>query len=212
MWTLRRGLLAAVLLSAVAATVLEPVVLGQQTAAGAIAGTVRDGSGAGLPGVTVTVLLPDGATAASTTTDSGGAYTIDEAPSASIAAPDLTILSDSTSGSERTLRFRVTPKRGVRLVAVHLADGGRLFRATVGGRAVPSDWLDANPFGIVYHAPAADGVEMTFVAPAGPVKLRVSDGSDGLAGLPEFIPRPADVSAVGSHSSDLVLVARTLTL
>ena len=80
MWTLRRGLLAAVLLSAVAATVLEPVVLGQQTAAGAIAGTVRDGSGAGLPGVTVTVLLPDGATAASTTTDSGGAYTLSVPP------------------------------------------------------------------------------------------------------------------------------------
>jgi hypothetical protein len=143
---------------------------------------------------------------------SGPTYTVGDAPAASLPAPELTVLSDETAGSQRTLRFRVQPKRGVRLVAVHLADGGRLFRATVGGRAVPSDWLQANPFGIVYHAPAADGVEMTFVAPAGPVKLRVSDGSDGLAGLPEYIPRPADVSAVGSHSSDLVLVARTLTV
>ena len=80
MWTLRRGLLAVALLSAVVATVLEPAVLGQQTAAGAIAGTVRDASGAGLPGVTVTVLLPDGATVASTTTDSGGAYTLSVPP------------------------------------------------------------------------------------------------------------------------------------
>jgi hypothetical protein len=76
MWTLRRGLLAVVLLSALAATVREPAVLGHQTAAGVIAGTVRDGSGSGVPGVTVSVVLPDGATAASATTDSGGAYTL----------------------------------------------------------------------------------------------------------------------------------------
>ena len=42
--------------------------------------------------------------------------------------------------------------------------------------------------------------------------LRVIDGSDGLAGLPGFEPRPDGVDAAGSHSSDLVVVSATVPL
>jgi hypothetical protein len=38
------------------------------------------------------------------------------------------------------------------------------------------------------------------------------DGSDGLADLPGFRPRPADVGVAGSHTSELVAVAQTYTL
>jgi hypothetical protein len=44
----------------------------------------------------------------------------------------------------------------------------------------------------------------------GSLALWVCDGSDGLEGLPGFRLRPDDVSAAGSHSSDLVLVSRTV--
>ena len=37
------------------------------------------------------------------------------------------------------------------------------------------------------------------------------DGSDGLADLPGFQPRPVGVGIEGSHDSELVLVARTST-
>jgi hypothetical protein len=36
--------------------------------------------------------------------------------------------------------------------------------------------------------------------------FRALDGSDGLSGLPGFVPRPADIGVEGSHTSELVLV------
>ena len=47
---------------------------------------------------------------------------------------------------------------------------------------------------------------------AGPVTVRVMDGSDGLDGLPGFTPRPPGVGIQGSHTSELVLVAKTYTV
>jgi hypothetical protein len=44
------------------------------------------------------------------------------------------------------------------------------------------------------------------------VTLRVTDGSDGLSGLPGFEPRPAGLGVEGSHDSELVLVARTYVI
>ncbi len=46
----------------------------------------------------------------------------------------------------------------------------------------------------------------------GPLRLRVMDASDGLSALPGFFPRPADVGIVGSHSSEMLAVARTYPL
>jgi len=45
-----------------------------------------------------------------------------------------------------------------------------------------------------------------------PVPLRAMAGSDGLDGLPGFQPRPPGVGVEGSHTSELVLVAKTYTL
>ena len=61
---------------------------------------------------------------------------------------------------------------------------------------------------MTFHAPPAGGLQASFtVAGDGPVTLRAIDGSDGLDGLPGFEPRPEDVDAAGTHSSDLVVVA-----
>jgi len=38
------------------------------------------------------------------------------------------------------------------------------------------------------------------------------DGSDGLDGLPGFVPRPEGVGKLGSHTSELVLVAKNHTI
>ena len=45
-----------------------------------------------------------------------------------------------------------------------------------------------------------------------PVTLRVLDGSDGLDGLPGFTPRPPGVGIAGSHTSEMAVVGRTVTL
>jgi hypothetical protein len=66
---------------------------------------------------------------------------------------------------------------------------------------------------VTFHAPPDDGVQARFsVEGDGAARLRVIDGSDGLDGLPGFTPRPDDVDAAGSHSSDLVLVSATTSL
>jgi hypothetical protein len=38
------------------------------------------------------------------------------------------------------------------------------------------------------------------------------DGSDGLESVPGFKPRPPGVGIVGSHTSELLAVAKTYTL
>jgi hypothetical protein len=68
-------------------------------------------------------------------------------------------------------------------------------------------------FGLEFHAPPADGFELTLVMTGPePLKLRLVDGSDGLDGLPGFRPRPASVGVAGTHTSDLVAGAITATI
>ncbi|MEU4239584.1 M28 family peptidase [Actinoplanes sp. NPDC026619] len=135
------------------------------------------------------------------------------AQSASLPAPKLTLLSDTRSGDSRVLRLRLQPQRTVRLTTLHVAAGVKVTAATIGGRAMTIGKVaDDGPwgFGFVFHAPPADGVEVTLtVQTAGQVKFRAMDGSDGLTALPGFTARPAGVGIVGSHSSEMLAVAAT---
>ncbi|MEU4771290.1 M28 family peptidase [Micromonospora sp. NPDC023644] len=138
------------------------------------------------------------------------------AQAANLPAPKLEVLADATAGPERTLRLRLVPQRQVRLTTLHVdAATATVLRAEVAGRAVPVEPGEGRwGFGLVFHAPPPEGVEVTLtVAPkAGQVALRAMDASDGLAALPGFRPRPPDVGIVGSHSSEMLAVARTYPL
>jgi hypothetical protein len=145
------------------------------------------------------------------------------AEAASLLPPAMEVLSD-TAGADgaRTVRLRLKPQRNpVRLMSLHVdASSTAVERAVVAGRpvsaaegAVGDDWA----FGMVFHAPPPEGIEVELVlrpggGGTGPVRVRVMDGSDGLAGLPGFRPRPAEVGVAGSHTSELVAVAQTYTL
>jgi hypothetical protein len=135
---------------------------------------------------------------------------------ADLPAPEVETVSDTVVGGQRQITVRVTPQRpGVRLLALDLAvDGGTVTRAQAAGRDVPAEALGEDHLWITFHAPpATGGLQATFgVDGDGPVDLRVIDGSDGLAGLPGYEPRPAGVDAAGTHSSDLVLVSATTSL
>ena len=138
------------------------------------------------------------------------------AQAADLPAPKLTTLADTTVGDVRTLRLRLEPQRTVRLTTLHVSTGNAaVLRATVAGRPVEgtTEPVEGWGFGVVFHAPPAEGVEIELVLRAdGPVTLRAMDASDGLTGLPGFQPRPAGVGVVGSHSSEMVAVARTYRL
>ncbi|HEX5204725.1 MAG TPA: M28 family peptidase [Actinoplanes sp.] len=142
-----------------------------------------------------------------------------QAQVAALAAPKLTLESDTRSGDSRVLKLRLQPQRQVRLTTLHVESGATVTAATVGGRALPAEKLavkqDGGPwgFGIVFHAPPAEGVEITLtVRASGPVRFRAMDGSDGLTALPGFRARPTGVGIVGSHTSELLAVAKTYTL
>ncbi|MFF5175295.1 M28 family peptidase [Micromonospora sp. NPDC000089] len=147
---------------------------------------------------------------------------VGDAPRANLPAPAVQVLADTTSGGERTLRLRLTPQRTVRLVSLHVdTDTATVTRAEVAGRTVPGGSQQNSEetgnrwgFGIVFHAPPPEGIEITLtVTPRKPkVVVRAMDASDGLDGLPGFRPRPADVGVVGSHTSEMLAVARTYPL
>ncbi|MFE9192651.1 M28 family peptidase [Micromonospora sp. NPDC007208] len=135
------------------------------------------------------------------------------AQSANLPAPKLEVVADATSGGERTLRLRLTSQRAARLATLHVdTSTATVLRAEVAGRSVPVEPRAGTwGFGLVFHAPPTEGVEVTLTLRpiAGQVALRVMDASDGLDALPGFRPRPPAVGVVGSHSSEMLAVART---
>jgi hypothetical protein len=128
------------------------------------------------------------------------------ATAAVLPAPLITVLGDSRAGDLRTLRLRLVPQRPSRFVTLHSPLS--FVAATVADQPVPAE----RGLGFIFHAPPTDGVEVTLqLTGRDPVRLRAMDASDGLAGLPGFQARPADVGIAGSHSSELVAVAKTYT-
>lgn len=136
------------------------------------------------------------------------------APAAPLPPPGLTVLSDTTAGGLRTLQLRLVPQRAVRLMALSVRGEGRVVAASAAGRELPSERIgEGGDFTVQFHAPPAGGLDLTLVLEdAGRTVLRVMDGSDGLANLPGFEPRPPDVGVAGSHTSELVVVARDYPL
>jgi hypothetical protein len=134
---------------------------------------------------------------------------------ADLPAPLVTTLSDGVVGGRRVVSVRVTPQRaGVRLVALDLTvDGGTVTAAQADGRDIPAASLGKDHLEFTFHAPLTEGLKFSFtIEGGGAAKLRVMDGSDGLAGLPGYVPRPDGVDVAGTHSSDLVLVSATTPL
>ncbi|MEV6814832.1 M28 family peptidase [Micromonospora sp. NPDC051296] len=138
------------------------------------------------------------------------------AQAATLPAPRLDVLADTTTAGERTLRLRLTPQRQVRLATLHVDTSTATVRsAQVAGRPVPVEVREGRwGFGVVFHAPPTEGIEITLtVEPkAAQIALRAMDASDGLDKLPGFRPRPPDVGIAGSHTSEMLAVARTYPL
>jgi peptidase M28-like protein len=131
---------------------------------------------------------------------------------AGIPAPKLTLEKDFPSTGARRLVLRLTPQRPVRLITLHVEASTRVLAAEVQGQSIiPVNQKDQKwGWGFTFHAPPADGIEVTVtVRTPGPVTFRVMDGSDGLAGVPGFQERPGNVGIVGSHTSELLAVAKT---
>jgi len=134
------------------------------------------------------------------------------ADAADLPEPALTVTADQTFDGVRTVTVLIKPQRTVRLAYLKVTSDQTVVGATAAGRQVPDDQLGQH-VGLLFHAPPAEGLPITLrVRGDGKITLRVLDGSDGLDGLPGFTPRPAGVGVLGSHTSELVVVAKTYTV
>ncbi|SDT71722.1 M28 family peptidase [Actinoplanes derwentensis] len=137
------------------------------------------------------------------------------APAATLPAPALTLVSETRTGDQRTMKLLLDPQRTARFTTLHVATATPVTAATIGGRPAEIEPVTGGKwgFGFAFHAPPETGVEIELtVRSTGPVTFRVMDGSDDLPTVPGFQPRPAGVGVLGSHSSELVAVAKTYTL
>jgi len=126
---------------------------------------------------------------------------------ADLPAPVLSTSVRDLGDGRREVTVEVQSQRAARLVVLDVS-GATVTDATVAGRDVPGSVLGEDRLTVTFHAPPADGVPATFVVDGdGPVTVRALDGSDGLADLPGFRDRPADVGVAGTHTSDLLVVA-----
>ncbi|MEU5840636.1 M28 family peptidase [Rhodococcus sp. NPDC047139] len=128
------------------------------------------------------------------------------APVAELEAPEVEILEDTTGGSARKIRLRLTSPRNAQAVGLWVdATSAHVHGATVDGyRAEPSD-----DFGFLFWAPGPDGieVELTLSMLRNRLGLRVADLGDDLGVVPGFAP-PADRVVV----QPTVAVTRSLQL
>jgi hypothetical protein len=145
---------------------------------------------------------------------SGVPLTVGPAQPAALPAPAVATIADRRDGDRREITVHVGSQRSVRLLAVEVRTAaGRVAGARVNGSAVAATALGSDRLMVTFHGAPAAGLELTFtVTGSGPVDVRAVDGSDGLAGLPGFRPRPPDVQGAGSHAADLVLVGHTVHL
>ncbi|NUT36741.1 MAG: M28 family peptidase [Hamadaea sp.] len=133
------------------------------------------------------------------------------AQTANLPAPSLTLTSSTAGPSQRAVTLNLKPNRAVRLVYLQVRDA-KVLSASAAGRMVPAEEIGED-FGLLFHNPPAEGLVVTLtIEGTGPVAFRAMDGSDGLDGLPGFTPRPPGIGIEGSHTSELVLVAKTYTL
>jgi hypothetical protein len=131
---------------------------------------------------------------------------------ADLPAPTLTTSATDLGNGRRAVTVQVRSQRAARLLVLDVA-GARVTGATVAGRDVPAEVLGEDRLTVTFHAPPDGGVDATVVVEGdGPVTVRALDGSDGLADLPGFTPRPEGVGVAGTHTSDLLLVATSRTV
>ncbi|GAA2884803.1 aminopeptidase [Actinoplanes cyaneus] len=138
------------------------------------------------------------------------------AQAAALPAPAVTKESETTAANgDRVVTLLLKPQRTVRFTTLHVAASTQVTGLTVAGRQIPADKAAGGGWGagFVFHAPPAEGVQVVLtIRGAGPVRVRAMDASDNLTEMPGFHARPAGVGVLGSHSSEMVAVAKTYSL
>ena len=147
------------------------------------------------------------------------------APLVELAAPQAELVEETRTDNSRILRIRIrSPRRAARLSleATALRFGAIQLNGHTAGELTPGKQGSARvilrdkhareTWRMLYAAPPAEGLEATFVVPAGDtLELAVADIADGLPEIPghPFAPRPAEISQ--QHLADMTVVLKHFT-
>jgi hypothetical protein len=114
------------------------------------------------------------------------------APVAPLAPPQLTIVSDQTSGVVRTVTLHLASRRGARGLYAKVAGAPVLAAAINGVQRSEPDWSDNDAWYLRYYGLTSSGVDLKLeVKPGTALTVFVTDQTDGLPELPgvTYTPR-----------------------
>ena len=138
---------------------------------------------------------------------------IKDAPVVPVPAPDMKVISDTTTNGIRSLSLHITSARQAPVITVFL-DPETMVRAFVLDGKRYDDYAKNN-WRMRYFAVPAEGIELTLELEQSPnVVLRVTDQSYGLPEVPgtSFKPRPDYLMPAGEPYNDEFLVTKTFAL
>jgi hypothetical protein len=130
----------------------------------------------------------------------------------SLAAPQLTMVSDRTSNGLRSVVVRVSSPRQAPIVSIYLDSNAEVQSFAVNGRRVDSLTGGRNTWNLRYQSLPAEGIEVALdLKTQEPIRLRVVDQSYGLPSLPDkpLTARPAGLIPSMYPFNDSTLVAKS---
>lgn len=145
----------------------------------------------------------------------GSLLQADAAPAA-LPAPNVTVLTDSTKDTLRTLKLRITSSRAAPVISVYLDSVKTLQGVWVNGRRIEleASGQRRSSWSINYHNVLPDGMELTFELSAEEsLKMRVVDQSYGLPDLPQTAlgSRPAGIIPAAVVYNDATVVSKSFS-
>ena len=137
------------------------------------------------------------------------------APTGSVEAPEVNVLSDRTVNGERTVELQFVSPRGAPHMAADIQASGELVGMAVNGREVDlsgHDWARDGSFPVIYHNAPAEGWTLTLtIRGPGGLDIDVEESADGLPNIPGVTiqPRPADMMSAPGFAADPTIVTKS---
>ena len=142
-----------------------------------------------------------------------------EAPAATLASPELTLIKDEQHGDTRLIQLRVTSPRGAEIVSVYPEAGPEevvglsVNGKTIDPKAVVTD-KGRGPWGLQYYGLPQEGAELTLqLKSVQPIRIRVTDRSYGLPQLSGLTlkPRPDYITLPPTSTGEMTMVGKAFT-
>ncbi len=141
------------------------------------------------------------------------------APARELASPLIEKLSDEQSGTQRTLRLRVTSPRQAPVISLYVNAHADVRGTDIDGRVIQQEPSGATPasenkWALRYYALSATGIELTLVSQSPqPITIRAVDQSYELPfpSSPTFRSRPDNIIPAPLALSDATLVSKSFT-